>query len=70
MPVEQPDEIKQHDPLQCNECSRVFEAGEIEYPQSRQVFDLPKPELEVTEHRLGVARCGGKMPMEQISQHL
>ena len=69
-PVEQPDRIEVHLPGQCSRCGRSFSADEAyEVIQRRQVFDLPEPRLEVTEHRLGQIECcggvhGGTFPAE------
>ena len=51
-----PEHIVEHLPLpQCEACGTRLEPGEY---QARQVFDLPQPVLEVTEHRAWQARCG------------
>lgn len=57
--VEQPDHVQLHVPRQCQCCGRQFTSDEIQIFQSRQVFDLPEPKLEVTEHRLGQVECCG-----------
>ena len=57
--VEQPDHVKLHLPDQCQCCGRQFSANEAQVIQSRQVFDLPEPKLEVTEHRIGQVECCG-----------
>ena len=50
--VEHPDEIQIHLPKRCQCCQRPFTTEETyEIIPSRQVFDLPKPKLEVIEHR-------------------
>ncbi len=63
--VADPDRMEVHRPGQCRYCGRPFTADDpYEVLQRRQVFDLPKPKLEVTEHQLGqiiccgVAQCG------------
>lgn len=57
-----PDRIKIHLPQRCQCCGREFGAEEShEVIQSRQVFDLPEPELEVTEHRLAQLECCGHL---------
>lgn len=58
-PVEKP-EGEIHLPGQCQCCGRSFGAeAPYEVVQRRQVFDLPEPKLEVTEHRLGqIEGCG------------
>jgi transposase len=68
--VAQPDHVQIHLPGQCQCCGRQFTPDEAhEVIQSRQVFDLPEPKLDVTEHRLGqIACCGvvqrGEYPAE------
>jgi len=57
--VEKPDHVIQHLPDRCRCCGRVFSASEARIEQSRQVFDLPEPKLEVTEHQIGVVSCCG-----------
>nr|WP_279512452.1 DUF6444 domain-containing protein [Candidatus Thiosymbion oneisti] len=60
--VENPDCVEVHLPEQCAGCGRSFAAEErYERVQSRQVFDLPEPKLEVTEHRMGQMTCCGKI---------
>jgi transposase len=60
MPVAYPDRIEVHRPVQCQCCGRTFAADEpCEVIQCRQVFDLPEPKLEVTEHQLGQITCCG-----------
>ena len=50
-----PEHIVEHLPLpQCEACGTRLEPGEY---QARQVFDLPQPVLEVTEHRAWQAHC-------------
>lgn len=57
--VEKPDPVIQHLPDRCCRCGRVFSASEARIEQSRQVFDLPEPQLAVTEHQIGVVSCCG-----------
>lgn len=59
--VEKPDYVEVHLPNLCECCGRPFGTEEeYEIIQSRQVFDLPEPKLEVTEHRLGQITCCGR----------
>ncbi len=59
--VEQPDRVQVHLPEQCAVCGREIAADEVhEVISRRQVFDLPEPKLEVTEHRLGQIECCGQ----------
>jgi transposase len=58
--VKQPDKIKVHLPHHCAVCGREFHSGEPhQVVGKRQVFDLPEPKLEVTEHQLGEVTCCG-----------
>jgi len=59
--VEKADKVEIHLPKQCCLCERVIAADEAhEVVSKRQVFDLPEPKLEVTEHRLGQVECCGQ----------
>jgi transposase len=59
--VENPDRICVHLPKRCTICGREIPAEEpYEVVSRRQVFDLPQPRLEVTEHRLGQVECCGQ----------
>jgi transposase len=57
--VAEPDHIPIHIPEQCPCCQRQFSEDEAQIIHSRQVFDLPEPRLEVTEHRIGQVECCG-----------
>ena len=55
-----PDKVQVHLPHHCNICGREVSAEEkYRIVSKRQVFDLPEPKLEVTEHRLGEITCCG-----------
>ncbi len=59
--VEEPDRVMVHLPKRCRVCGREITANEpYEVVSRRQVFDLPQPRLEVTEHRLGCIECCGQ----------
>ncbi len=59
--VEKPDRVIVHLPKRCRVCGREITANEPhEVVSRRQVFDLPEPRLEVTEHRLGCIECCGQ----------
>lgn len=64
--VDNPDQTEVHRPEQCTCCGRVFTLDEAQIIQSRQVFDLPKPKLEVTEHQIGSVSCCG---IEQTGEY-
>jgi len=58
--VEKADKVVVHLPKQCSRCGRSFEGETARRVVSkRQVFDLPEPKLEVTEHQLGEIECCG-----------
>jgi len=54
--VAHPDKEVRHKPGPCN-CGHVFNDDELRVAETRQVFDLPQPRLEVTEHQLLVGQC-------------
>jgi transposase len=59
--VEQADRVCVHLPERCAVCGRGITVDEGHTVVSRrQVFDLPVPKLEVTEHRLGCIECCGQ----------
>ena len=68
--VGNPDEIVVHHARNCRRCLRKFSVADVEnIVQKRQVFDIPEPRLEVTEHQLGeIVCCGekhyGEFPVE------
>ena len=58
--AENPDQIVDHTPDQCQECSATLSKSDIVGFSSRQVFDIPKPPpLFVTEHRAHTCQCKG-----------
>lgn len=54
--VEKPDKIVECNPDKCS-CGHEFTKDELILSESRQVFDLPQPQLEVTEYQIHKARC-------------
>jgi len=59
--AEKPDKVKVHLPEHCAVCGRMILVDEgHEVVSKRQVFDLPEPKLEVTEHWLGRVECCGQ----------
>jgi transposase len=59
--VEKPDRLRLHLPGHCVVCRREIAVDEPhEVVSRRQVFDLPEPKLEVTEHQLGCIECCGQ----------
>jgi transposase len=60
--VEQADNFVLHHALSCTCCARVFSASDVVcVEQRRQVFDIPAPRMEVTEHQSGVIPCCGRL---------
>ena len=58
--VAEPDRVEIHLPHECQCCGRQFGLSDTyEIVQSRQVFDLPEPKLEVIEHRIAQIKCCG-----------
>ena len=56
-----PDAVVVHHVPSCPCCSKVFSAADVvNVAQKRQVFDIPMPRMEVTEHQLGVVVCCGR----------
>jgi transposase len=56
-PVEDPDRVVDHRPEQCSDCGSDLSWAEVTATERRQVFDLPRRRLEVTEHRAMSCRC-------------
>jgi len=54
--VEHPDNIVDCKPNSCS-CGHEFTQEQIKVAETRQVFDIPKPRLEVTEFRIYKAIC-------------
>ena len=56
--VETPDHIVIQAPDSCNNCSfRLSGIGGVSSDEKRQVFDVPEPKIEVTEHRTEIKTC-------------
>lgn len=59
--VDTPDVVLVHHVRSCPCCSKVFSPADVvDVIQKRQVFDIPAPRMEVTEHQLGMVVCCGK----------
>jgi transposase len=54
--VEAPDEIQQFAPIVCD-CGYHFTPSALSICEKRQLFDLPKPKLFITEHQIFKATC-------------
>ncbi len=55
--VETPDIIQQHCAEQCAHCQAKLTEAMVTSHEARQVFDIPKPRLEVTEHQAMIYAC-------------
>lgn len=55
--VENPDHVVRHRVECCAACGRALGLQMPERIESRQVFDIPEPRLEVTEHQSEVKTC-------------
>ena len=57
--VKKPDHIKTYIVEECAHCQNSLKRQKVERIEKRQVFDLPKVQMEVTEHQAQVKRCAG-----------
>lgn len=56
--VSHPDHTIVHHAEFCPCCSKIFSPDDVEQIVARrQVFDIPQPRLEVTEHQIGLITC-------------
>ena len=53
-----PDFVHRHEAESCGACQYGLTAGMIKGVERRQVFDIPVPRLEVTEHQAAIYCCG------------
>ena len=53
--VAKPDHTVRHPINRCSGCGRSLAKQAPDRIERRQVFDLPEPKLEVTEHQAGLA---------------
>jgi transposase len=56
-PVAKPDVVERHEAQACRHCLAGLATAMITSVEKRQVFDLPEPRLEVTEHQAMIYRC-------------
>lgn len=52
-----PDHIEKHSVEECQQCGHSLKRVRARSVQRRQVFDIPKPRIEVTEHQCEVKEC-------------
>lgn len=57
MQVEDPDHIVIHTPINCKECGAHLDKVKGFCVEIRQVFDIPQPTVEITEHRVEEKEC-------------
>ncbi len=55
--VKKPEHIKRHKVVKCAHCHNSLRHEKVERVEKRQVFDLPKVQMEVTEHQAQVKQC-------------
>jgi transposase len=56
-PEDKSDRIERHAATACRHCQACLTAAMVTGVERRQVFDLPEPRLEVTEHQASIYRC-------------
>jgi transposase len=75
-PVDKPDKIERHDAACCAHCAAALTAAMATGVEKRQVFDMPEPRLEVTEHQANIYTCTScqgvtKAPFpEEVNAHV
>jgi len=57
VPVAEPEQVVAHTPETCAGCGQALSAVPVTGCERRQVFDLPQPRLEVTEHQARTKVC-------------
>jgi transposase len=55
--VQNPNVVVTHAPANCNGCGSSLNATNGSCVEKRQVFDIPQPKIEVTEHRIEEKKC-------------
>ena len=56
-PTDKPDRVERHTATICRHCEACLTDAIVAGEKRRQVFDLPQPHLEVTEHSTMTYRC-------------
>jgi len=57
--VPDPDKVECHEAAQCEHCQAALTAAMSRRVEKRQVFEMPEPRLEVTEHQARIYACAG-----------
>ena len=55
--TETPDKVERHQICECAHCQTKLDTSNVINVEKRQVFNMPKPKLEVTEHRADISKC-------------
>jgi Transposase and inactivated derivatives len=63
--VPAPDVVKTHTPEVCARCGQIHGAEPLAIRARRQVFDIPPPRIEVTEHQVLDWVCSGCQALNQ-----
>ncbi len=63
--VSEPDGVKQHTPEVCANCGQIHGEESLIIRARRQVFDIPPPRIEVTEHQVLGWVCSGCEKLNQ-----
>lgn len=63
--VSEPDVVKTHTPEVCGRCGRIHGTEPLVVRARRQVFDIPTPRIEVTEHQVLDWVCSGCQAMNK-----
>ena len=63
--VSAPDIVKRHTPEVCAGCGQIHSAEPLTVRARRQVFDIPPPRIEVTEHQVLDWVCSGCQVLNQ-----
>jgi transposase len=55
--VNNPNHIRIHKVTQCKKCGLSLDSEDVSHVQCRQVYDIPKQEVAVTEHQFEMKEC-------------